>query len=152
MPKSSKIAKKTLLKRCGQNICFKNEMSSICNGFNLPKSIPDRKFLPAFFKTSILRKSAPLSSENLFFEVRSLQKAIQNRCQNAFEKNVATKWLKTRFGNRVGLHLTRIWSPKRTFCRNSSKLVLRRHATCQEIVASQRDLELRDCLPGLSKD
>ena len=84
---------------------FEHDFSSIFDGFDLPKRSQNGAFLNDFSKTPILWKLAPLSSENLFFEVRSLQKCNPKRCRNALEKNIAKKHAKTRFG-------APFWPPK----------------------------------------
>ena len=55
----------------------------------------------------------------MIFEVESLQKTTQNRCKNAFEKNIEKKHPKNRFG-------VPFWPPKTS--QNPSKIEKKTHS------------------------
>ena len=82
----------------------------------------------------------------------SFQIIMKNRFKNASEGDSEKIGPKIRQNTIFGALGARFGSRIRWILRSFSKLVLRRHATCPEIGQSRRDLEVCDCLPGLSKD
>ena len=90
------------------------------------------------------------------FQVSSFQKSTKNRCRNAFEKKIAKKHPKNRFG-------APFWLPKTSQNRSKiepgrqkweprTKLVSRRYGNHPRVVANQRGLRPLDCENGFAYD